>query len=603
MSTASRFRRLIAAGVALIVAACSSPPESPWAADRDVNSLPVATDDDAESDRPERDDPATEAVGVTDHDCHLDEVRCGVVTVPQVADSPDLVSLGFRILADAGDGTPVVQLDDGSGTDLLDADDFPDRPLVVIGNRGQYPGRPNLACPEFFEARSNDDFRAVLVACLERFDRTGIDPAGTLPTRLGADVGLALNALGFDEVDLVVPTWRALSTPGIAEHVSIRRVVYLDPWLGTDRSVGAAASVEASIEAVWDRCGSTPGCDTAGTVADFMEAILELDDRPLDDVEDVFSDEPRPLDTARVADAVVANGTRAADLAFLPRLHRAILERDAELVSAYVRTSISTSTDVNLLGVTCSLFDEATADPSVLRAPLRAHAEDGIEIFSEACARWPSETPTAPPLPGLSVLTDSTPTDGADYRLATEAGPVIVEPTVGLPTERCVIGAAAAWFARAEVDDSDCRTELVIGARDQVISLTPGVYETPSTTVGLPVPDTWTDSGAGTWWREADPLDRTNLDVYVWEAADAETARSQIVDEWYLEDPVLSALQVDDRIWLRAAGSYGDGSTYDVAVARIDGHNIALILQTESDETPLLVDDVLLPAMREVTVS
>jgi hypothetical protein len=132
--------------------------------------------------------------------------------------------------------------------------------------------------------------------------------------------------------------------------------------------------------------------------------------------------------------------------------------------------------------------------------------------------------------------------------------------------------------------------------------LTPGVYETPAVTVSLPLLDTWAGSGAGTWWREADPLDRTNLDVYVWEATDAERARSQIVDEWYLDDPVLSSAQVDDRIWLGPIGSYADGSTYDITVARIDGHNIALILESEPGETLHLAEEVLTPAMREVNV-
>lgn len=165
-----------------------------------------------------------------------------------------------------------------------------------------------------------------------------------------------------------------------------------------------------------------------------------------------------------------------------------------------------------------------------------------------------------------------------------------------------LIAAAVAWFERAEADDSEYRTRLVIGLRDPAISLTPGVYETPAVTVSLPLLDTWAGSGAGTWWREADPLDRTNLDVYVWEATDAETARSQIVDEWYLDDPMLSSTQVDDRIWLRATGSYADGSTYDIAVARIDGHNIALILESEPEEAPRLAEEVLTPAMSGVGV-
>ena len=57
------------------------------------------------------------------------------------------------------------------------------------------------------------------------------------------------------------------------------------------------------------------------------------------------------------------------------------------------------------------------------------------------------------------------------------------------------------------------------------------VDSTVGAPIALSVPDAWSDSGPGTWWRDGDPADLTNLDVYVWEADNAETARREVRSE------------------------------------------------------------------------
>jgi outer membrane murein-binding lipoprotein Lpp len=603
-------RVLPAVVVALVLAAgCSSTPESPWASP-DVNELPTPVDTDLQGsdvDATTTDD-STDS-GTTDTDstarliddeCFLDEVRCGVAAVPQTPGAADMVTLEYRVLADTGSETPVVHLDDGSGEELLTIEDLPDRPLVVLGSRGFAPGRPSLSCPELYRAETNADVEGLVAACTERLRRAGIDPAGTLPTQLGHDAGVTIAALGYDEVDLVVPRWRALSVATIADHVSVRRVVYVDPWLATDRAIGAAASTLVSIEAVWDRCAEVPSCTTPGTVDDFLAAISALDARPLDDT----AEEPRPIDAARLIGAIVSNGGRASDLAYLPRIHAAILERDAETVGAFVQAAGSGSAEVDLLGITCSLFDPAHTAPASLPALLREDATDGIELFTNACTAWPAEDRTAQPapLPGLSVLTRSSPTEGADHDAAIGAGPVIVEPTVGAPTARCVRRAAAAWFDRRDVDDSECSTPLAIGDRIQPAALTRGVYDTGDRIIELSVPDTWSDSGYGTWWRDADPLDMTNLDVYVWDAAEAETAREEIASEWGVIDPELSSTQYGEHIWLIAQGMGGLDTAIQIATSRIDDTTVAVILESTEAEATRLAGDVLVPALTALVV-
>lgn len=608
--TPPRLAVVAVAMIATVATGCSSvPSESPWATDRDIPDLPDPDDATTDPAAGDTDDGTATGAGadgprarLIDRECSDDAIRCGVSAVPQIGTSPDLVTLEFRVITDEGTGTPVVVLLDGGAEMTLDAEDLPDRPIIVIGNRGVWPGEPSLSCPEFYDAVTNADVGALLADCARRLQLAAVDPAGTLPSQAGVDVGLTLDALGYREVDLVVPSWRALSTPHIATHVDLRRIVYSDPWFATDRAIGAAASAVAAIDAVWARCRELASCTASGSVDDFLAAVAGLDARPLDDVADTFSDEPRPLDALRVAHAIVST-TGASDLAFLPRLHAAILERDDETVSAFVQAAASSSAEVNLLGLTCSLFDPTTTATG-LPAPLRADAEDGIDLFGHACDAWPSEAvPDGPPLPGLSVFTLSSPVDGADHLAALAGGPVIVEPTIGPPTGACVLAAAVAWFDREAVDDGACTTPLAIGDRAEAISLTRGVYDAGDVTIELEVPDTWSDSGYGIWWREADPLDATNLDVYVWDADDAEAARRQIAGDWGLLDPELSSTQVGDRVWLLAEGSAGLDTVFQIATSHIEGENIAVILESEPDEAGRLADEVLVPALAALVVS
>ena len=105
-------------------------------------------------------------------------------------------------------------------------------------------------------------------------------------------------------------------------------------------------------------------------------------------------------------------------------------------------------------------------------------------------------------------------------------------------------------------------------------------YDAGDVTVELAVPDTWADSGYGIWWREADPVDTTNLDVYVWDAVDAEATRSEVATDWGLDDPELTSTQIGDRIWLFATGTVGIDTVYQIATSRIDDRNIAVILES-----------------------
>ena len=234
--------------VATTASGCAStPPESPWAGGPDIADLPTptpATDPDKpDTDRatatadPDRATDATASLGAVlmESECHEEEIRCGLVAVPQLDDAPDLVTLEFRILAEEGDQTPVVQLLDGTADELADPDTLPDRSIVLLGSRGLAPGGPSLTCPEFWQTDVDAAIAPVITACRERLERAGIHPEGTVPNQLGADVGLAIRALGYEEVDLVVPRWRAVTVPAIAASVGVRRVVYADPWFGAAR--------------------------------------------------------------------------------------------------------------------------------------------------------------------------------------------------------------------------------------------------------------------------------------------------------------------------------------------------------------------------------
>jgi len=592
------------ASATLLAGACSSPDASPWATDAPVRELPEA----AISTSPTPTLDTTGDVGgelspsLTDRECFEGEVRCGLVSVPQVPGALDLVDIEFRVLTDSGAGTPLVQLL-GAGEVLINEDDFPGRPLVLIGSRGLYPGGPHLSCPEFWQAESESDIGPLTAECRARLVRAGIDLDGTLPSNLGMDVGVALTELAFTEVDLIVPSWRAVTVPTIADAVEVRRVVYSEPWFGSDRASASAASLFASAQTVWDRCAELPSCTTPGTVGDFLDAIDDLDSAPLDDVADEFSEEPQPIDAGRLIGAILNNARFAPDLAYLPKLHQAVVDRDASIISSFVQSAYSDSTTVNVLSVSCSLRDPNDATAATLPPLLRREAEDSIEAFAGGCAQWTTETiPRDPPVAGLTIFTRSTPTNSADYEQAATAGPVVVETTVGPPTSDCLVGAARAWFDDERVDDSTCRTPLTIASRDSEINLVSGTYDSGDVVVELGVPDSWSDSGFGTWWREADPVDPVNLDVYVWEAESVAIAREQIVESWGLVGATFTDVTIGGTTWLDAVGEDAIGDYYRVTATRVDGVIVALVLAAAENEIDALTASVLDPARPTVTV-
>lgn len=610
--TAQCPRVWVAAGLvatALLAGACSSSSESPWAANdpapADLPPPPEADDAPAGDTANEADSTPIHvpAAVVSERECYLDEARCGLVSLPQVAGSPDLIDVEFRIISETGGGTPLVQLLAGADEFFINTEDFPDRPLVLIGSRGSYPGGPHISCPEFWAISSASEVGPATAACNERLTRAGIDLSGTLPSSLGLDVGATLVALGFEEVDLIVPSWRAPTASAVAASIDVRRVVYSEPWFGSSRAAASNTSLHASTEAVWERCNQLAGCTTAGTIEEFFRAVEELDDAPLDDVADEFSDEPVPIDSGRLLSAIFSNSRLASDLVFLPRLHQAIISRDASTVSEFVQSTYSDSPAVNTLSTSCSLTDPD--DDNVARLPplLRIDALDNLRAFADGCAHWPVETIDDQPPRGLTVFTRSTSTDGSDYRVASASGAVIIEPTVGPPTPACLITAARAWIDDEQVDDTECSTPLPITGRNNEIRLVDDIYTVDEFTIELLVPESWTGSGNGTWWREADPVDPVNLDVYLWRSSDnAETSRREIVEEWRLLDAELTEVTAGGATWLEAEGSDEYGDHYRVSVASIDGEIIALILRADIDEIDLLVDSLLGPTRASVTL-
>ncbi len=128
-------RRAVAALAVVVAVGCApNPPDSPWAAGS-PGELPTPTIAPGENPtiRPSSGSnagaSAVDENSVIDAECYFDEVRCGLVTVPQLDGEPDLVTLEFRILADHGDRTPVVQLLGTSSDEPATPENFDEKSL------------------------------------------------------------------------------------------------------------------------------------------------------------------------------------------------------------------------------------------------------------------------------------------------------------------------------------------------------------------------------------------------------------------------------------------------------------------------------------------
>ncbi|MDW3221244.1 MAG: hypothetical protein R8F63_21765 [Acidimicrobiales bacterium] len=597
--------------IALAASACSgASQESPWAIEQTTTTGAAPTTEPVTNDDEPASEPAIEpppGVEVVDDDCFEGEDRCGRVLVPQTPGSPDLVAIGFRVHGADGTGTPLVFLESGFG-DFAPTDvEFPGRPVVILGSRTMWPGGPAMSCPEWFALAAeadDDEVVAATTGCLDRHTDAGVDVDGALRNRQIDDVVLALRALGIDDLDLVAANIRADVVPGVMRELTVRHHILIEPSLAPSdpilRSVGRTVQ---SLDYAWETCRSSANCASIGTIDEFLDLIGTLDAAPLV-FTDPFNGEERRIDTEWMVSALHREVDRPETVGFLPTLHQALLDRDADTVSQFITAGGGGDATVEWLGQACARWATEPADFAGFHDALRIDAVDSMDFFRVNCPVWyDGEAEEADDhTPGLIIVTASTPDS---ERLRALADPLVVEQTVGSPTHSCIVEAITSHLGDGGPNPT-CAEPLRIADRTSV-ELVPGEYVLDDRAVSLLVPDSWTDSGFGTWWRDADPVDLTNLDVYLFDAAGLEQTRNDFVSEWGMTDPQLTEQLIDERLWLLARGGDDFDTTGDtrqaIAVGGFGDSVVVMVLQATTDDIDLLVDAVLVPAMTSAAVS
>jgi hypothetical protein len=589
--------------VAVLATACSTSEPSGDTGGADLRGSSI--------DNEPYDDTAGSGVEIVDTDCLHDDARCGTVLIPQMPGSPDMVEVGFRVITDSGDGVPVVLLEDGGGPIELDPSDFPGRPLITVGSRGRPPGGPGITCPEWdilTEGSSAETITAATRKCVERLNDAGIDLAGGTREMQANDITVVLDALGIAEYDLIAAGLRAdLATLIATGPRSPREVVYVRPlFSGQDLLTADSTQTLATLDAVWNRCAAVESCSTPGTVEEFLDEVESLDNNaiPYAGGDEGVGDHNREIDAGRLVAVMVQQLDTARGAAFLPELYRLLIERDAPALSAYVDLRFLSSS-VDTLSVVCGRVDTEAEESPGLPSTLTRRSGSARDFLAAVCPVWgvgEVDTPLMAP-PGLIVTSFS----AVDPAVAVDfVGPTISEPTVGTPSQDCIVTAAAAWFDGRGVDDTACTTPLAIDGTRALLEFVDGSYVYDDLTVRLRVPSTWTDYGdVGTWYREADPFDSTYLDIYVWGNDDAGLALAEMVSTWDLLAPDYGARSVTGREWLLAIGEDGlaDGTlSVAIAVTRIDGVTLGFVLGTRTPELDALIETVLIPSLEAAAI-
>ena len=478
---------------------------------------------------------------VVDEECWGGETRCGTVLVPQVEGSADLVAIGFREWNGDRPGDPLVVVE-WPGSGQLTGQDFPDRPVVLVGGRDAWNEGPSLTCRAFDTIALDatlDEVAEVAAQCRAWLTDAGLDLAGASLRARVSDVANVVAALGHESIAVVVAGSDADVAAGLAAVVDVDRTIYVNPFLpGDGVATLRVGRLLAALEEGWEQCRRAPSCQPAGTIDEFFAAVAALDADPL----------PSPwfdrelIDGIAVREAVLGFADNPRLIGGLPELHRALVDRDADTVNAFLLADLRQASSHQLVEA-CRHRVPPGADPATVGAPpsLAAHVIGGWEVFATICEGLGVDEVERPaPRLGLVIETRSVNPGAGSAPTGIDRGglgPVIVEPTVGWPSEACLIGAITAYLAgaldagsddadrdaetRATVEVDGCRTGMRFATRDDSIEPVSAVVDDgPDHTVTLTVPGNWVSAWPAHWARQADIDDPASLALFTWPVDD-----------------------------------------------------------------------------------
>lgn len=293
-------------------------------------------------------------------------IECGYVVVPAFHDQPDGETIRLSVVVKRGTdplADPVMLLSGGPGEKTTATASFAlsgnfaalsggMRDFILFDQRGVGLSEPALECPEYANTllawleRDSDPegaaqavFDAVL-ACRERLVSEGIDLAAYNTTQNAADVAAIVQALGYEQVNLVGVSYGSLLAQAVMrDHPEIVRSVTIDSVLPTGRSffIDTYASVSDSLNRLIGACESDAACSAA--YPNLQQVLFDTIDRLNQTPAFMFITDPvsdEGYSTYLTGDGLVSNLSiflyQASLLPLLPQTIYNVSQGDTELM-------------------------------------------------------------------------------------------------------------------------------------------------------------------------------------------------------------------------------------------------------------------------------
>ncbi|MFJ7592228.1 alpha/beta fold hydrolase [Streptomyces sp. NPDC097617] len=335
----------------------------------------------------------------------LSTAKCGFLEVPEnrTRAGSRTIKLPVAVIpatAPKSGQVPVVFMAGGPGGDTFD--DIPflvdsglnrDRDLIIMAQRGNLYGQPNLACPEIdrhnakagsLRYDSEAHKRSLLGAvkqCRDRLAAEGVDLAAYNSTENASDFADLRTALGLKEWNVYGYSYGSnLAMTYMREHPQGIRAVAIDSLSPSNltRLPVTWPSYEEGIKAIADACAAQPACksrypDVVGTL---NEQVRKLEAQPLT----LTASPPKggapvevDIDGGALVNVLVANAVWPVDVpAALDELSRGRTERFAKARAAESVQPVGMTAHGLTQSVVCAEWAPGTSESDVLNAGRKA---------------------------------------------------------------------------------------------------------------------------------------------------------------------------------------------------------------------------------------
>lgn len=594
------------------------------------------------------------------------DVECGWLEVPEDRSdlSKGTISLHVAVFSSESESPapdPIVYLEGGPGGEILEAiplvfeDRFAhllaDRDLIVFDQRGTGFSRPSLACPELRDlglelleqdlppAEVRELELGALAECRDRLIEDGADLDAYSSLASAADLEDLRTALGIAEWNIYgISYGTRLALTAMRSYPDGIRSVVLDSVLPpeVDLYAEAAGNLDRALGELFSGCAEDDVCSSAypNLESDFYQLLDELEIDPVvAPVSDVFTGETYQavVDGATLGGVVfqalysedaipiipsMIDNIRSGETYELSVLLTSFLA-NGEFVSAGMQFSVQCAEEVTF--TSAETIEGAFAEYPELDVVFDAVSNLGPGIF-EICDLWeagdvpPSENgPVTSDIPALVLAGEYDPITPPRWSESIASNldnsTYVYLPGVGHGPSGSVDCAQSILldFIADPSDpvDTSC-TSTLSGpewATDDIEPPEVELVEFSHDFVGVPmsgvVPEGWEEVAPGTWARQADGFDQTTLVQQGVPGATRELLIGSLAAQLGFEADAQPDETYDD--WDLYEVSLG-GVPATVAVTDSDAGALIVILLTSPQETEVLRDSVLFPALDEIQI-